>query len=386
MQAREHGTSLNWTAFSPPPQDLDLVRSRLALDPSRPMWALFTSSTDEVVSNEDWTSAFAHQHDWVERTVAYAASTPELDLVIRVHPNSGSSRSGGRNEEELRRFEELARRLPPNVRVVMPEDDVSSYSLMNLATVGLVFHSTVGLELAAKGKHVVVAGSGWIGDAPCVRRVRSDADYVDALDEARALPIGAVDPEIKRTAYRYAHALYFRRSIPFPLVRMSDPQNGEPAYTSLHDLAPGRDAGLDRAVRVVLGEEAAQPSPSLLDRGRTTEAEEAWFGLAPARPFSVLAFADELIEDETLLGAWSEAFSASDDVTLVIDTPAELTEALVGAVSRRGLDRDDAAELVAVPGRPDWVSAVLSRRDHGLDVPTAPADAAALRELVRSSR
>jgi hypothetical protein len=386
LLARERGTSLNWTAFSPPPQDLELVRTRLGLEASRPVWVLFTSSTDEVVSNEDWTAAFAQQHDWVERTVAYTASNPELDLVIRVHPNSGSSRSGGRNEEELRQFEELSLRLPPNVSLVMPEDDVSSYSLMNLATVGLVFHSTVALELAAKGKHVVVAGSGWIGDARCVRRVRSEADYAGVLDEARRLPVGAVDPEIKRTAYRYAHSLFFRRSVPFPLVRMLDPQNGEPAYTSLHDLAPGRDAGLDRAVCVVLGEESAQPTPSVLERDRTTEAEESWFGLAATRPLSVLAFADELIEDETLLGAWSEAFSAADAVTLVIDTPAELTEALVGAASGHGLDRDDAAELVAVPGRPDGVAAVLSRRDHGLDVPTAPVDPAALREFARSGR
>ena len=71
-----------------------------------------------------------------------------------------------------------------------------------------------------------------------------------------------------------------------------------------------------------------------------------------ARSRAVLAFADELVADPSLLGAWCEAFDGSDDITLVIYAPdwsAERAGETLGAVvAQAGLDGDDAADLLAL--------------------------------------
>jgi hypothetical protein len=123
-------------------------------------------------------------------------------------------------------------------------------------------------------------------------------------------------------------------------------------------------------------------------------------GPAPAgridgtRAFATLADADELSSRPELLAAYAAAFGADDDATLVIrvgDEP-EALERLQGAVAAAGLDGDDAADLLAVPGalRPHdlaaQVDAVLSA-----ELPEGPlaalpcaatAGTAALRRLV----
>ena len=71
-----------------------------------------------------------------------------------------------------------------------------------------------------------------------------------------------------------------------------------------------------------------------------------------ARTHAVLAFADEVVADPSLLSAWSDAFDGSDDVTLVIYapdcSPERAGERLGPAVARAGLDSEDAADLVAL--------------------------------------
>ncbi len=282
LRDRERGRNLGWRTFTPPPQPLGQVRAELGLEPGRPLWAVFTSSDDEVAAAPEWRSPFGTQQPWLERTVDYARRHPELDLVIRVHPNTGSHRSFGANASQLRDLEELGTRLPQNARMVMPDDELSSYSLMELADVGLVYISTVGLELACKGKTVVVAGSTVFSGVEFVRTVEDAEDYEELLDEVRT---GERDDprEIRRLAYRFAHGFFLRADIRFPLVRMPTPHTGELAYSSLDELAPGRDGSLDRIARIVLEGEPITAGPSEAQRART-DADERDFFLAPPAP------------------------------------------------------------------------------------------------------
>ena len=69
------------------------------------------------------------------------------------------------------------------------------------------------------------------------------------------------------------------------------------------------------------------------------------------RRSAVLAFADELIDDASLLHAWGAEFDGADDVTLVIRAPgwsAEDVQAKLGAlIAQVGLQDDDACDVLA---------------------------------------
>lgn len=384
MVDRQHGRDLPWKALSAPPQPLPEVRAQLGLSTQRPVWVLFTSSDDEVAGDEDWGSAFASQRAWIDRTIAYAAAHPELDLVVRIHPNTGSRRSTGVNRAQLAEMATLHENVPPNVRVIAPDDDLSAYSLMDLCTVGLVWVSTAGLELACKGKEVVVAASSPYSHCDFVRAVPDPDGYEALLDDLTALAPNAASATIRRGALRFAYGYFFRLSIGFPLVRMPDVHNGVLAYSSLEELLPGRDAGLDRCARILLDGEAVCPPPDADARARSTDAEDALLlGFGPRR-LTALAFAEELIADASLLQAWAAAFDGRDDATLVIHTLAEHAEALVAVVTQIGLDREDGPDLLALEADAATVAsidAVFSRLDVAGDLAAPRYDDASVRQL-----
>lgn len=284
LQARAEGRGLAWPAYSPPPQETTAMRARLGLSAARPLWALFTSSDDEVVALPDCQGAFGGQREWLHATIQWVARRPELDLVVRVHPNLGGKRSHGRNERQLAQMEALRATLPANVRLVMPDDPVSSYSLMELATVGLVYQSTVACEMAALGAIVNVAGASQVRGLPFVDTVVSEGDYHAMLDARRDTPAGFRSPEIRRLAYRFIYGLFVRLAFDFPLVSMAE--GGQVGFTfgSVADLAPGKHPSLDRIVSIVLDADPVCPLPTVADLMASDEDERAWFGLAGRPP------------------------------------------------------------------------------------------------------
>ena len=115
-------------------------------------------------------------------------------------------------------------------------------------------------------------------------------------------------------------------------------------------------------------------------RGRTQQgpaATKARMPLEGTRRTAVLAFADELIANPSLLRAWACEFDGSDEITLVIHAPdwsAQDVESKLGPlVTGAGLDGDDACDLLAhaVPASAQidarlaaGATAILSRRTH----------------------
>ncbi|MDX6688316.1 MAG: hypothetical protein QOF86_4444 [Baekduia sp.] len=386
MDDRGQGRGLSWKPFSSAPQPSEDVRARLGLRADRPVWVLFTSSDDEVSGDPDWRGAFPAQREWIARTIEHARANPQLDLVIRAHPNTGSKRSTGANRNQLDDLRALGEHLPPNVRMIEPGDDVSSYSLMDLCAVGLVWVSTVALELACKGKQVVVCAGNPVRGTSFVHTVGDPEGYEGVLASLLDVAPAAVSAAVRRDALRFAYTYFSRMRIAFPLVRMPNPHEGVLAYSRLEELAPGRDAGLDRCARIVLDGEPVCLPPTAEQRGRTTDAEDALLAGFGRRRLTALAFAEELIADTTLLEAWARAFDGRDDVTLVIDTPVAQTERLVAAVTRLGLDREDGPDLVALEAGADVlasVDAVFSRGGPPPALAGAPCyDDASLGRLV----
>jgi hypothetical protein len=384
LYERERGIGLNWKALTAAPQPVEEVRDALGLSVNRPAWVVFTSSDDEIVSEATWAGDFPSQRVWLERTIAFARAHPEIDLVVRVHPNTGSRRSTGANRRQLEQLAALRATLPPNARMVDAAEDISSYTLMELATVGLAYHSTVALELACKGKATVVAAGSAVTGLPFVHTVERAAEYEAMLEELAAIPAGATSPEVARLAHRFAYGMFFRLPLDFPLVSMPSPSVGVTQWTDLAQLRPGRDAALDRCARILLRGEQVCPPPGPEERARDYAMEVTWFGLR--RPFTALAFADEVIADAALLHTWAEAFPSGDLGTLIVQTPADATERLVAAVGRAGLDHEGGPDLVAVDaevGELGPVDAVLSRRERP-DVDAQrfdDASAAALRDF-----
>jgi hypothetical protein len=232
--------------------DVSRIKADLRLDHTRPLVVMFCNILwDSAVLGRDL--GFASMGDWVLDGIAWAASHPEVDLVIRIHPAEVGLTNHPTRERMSDHIAANVPALPPNVRVVPSEDPTSSYVLMDIASFGMVYTSTVGLELAARGVPVVVAadthyrGRGFTIDVSSPEAFRAAADAL-----LSAPPDGVEHARVRELARRYA-ALFFLR-FHNVLNAVSEDGRSRPRIrvTSAEDLDPGRDAALDRLVGGIL--------------------------------------------------------------------------------------------------------------------------------------
>jgi hypothetical protein len=220
------------------------VLESLGLDPSKPSWVLFTSSLDEAADLDTTNDVFASQYEWIATTLDFVRAHAGVQLVIRVHPNAGSKKSLGRNNQDLDYFESLQQNLPTNARIVSSTSTLGSYDLAMAADLGLMWRSTIGLEMSAMGRSVVRVGSGPLETADFINAPRTPTDYLSLLGQ-RADQKTMHDIQLAARAWRFAYVFFFRWSFGFPLVHQPKWYAGEMAYEKLDALAPGRDKALD---------------------------------------------------------------------------------------------------------------------------------------------
>jgi hypothetical protein len=249
------------TVFSSGLSGNSRILGDLGLDPHCRTWALFTSSLDEATDLEPLNEPFASQYDWIEATIQFVAARQDLQLVIRVHPNAGSQKSFGVNPQDLVYFDDLPSRLPQNVKLIPSTSKLSSYDLANAAVAGLVWRSTIGLEMAAMGRPVIRAAHGPMAYASFIQAPATAHSYIEGL--ARLLGLSAAaDLDLAVHAWRFAYAFYYRWSKPFPLVHQPNWYTGELAYHDLSELGAGKHPELDEICEIFTEQRSLHCGPN----------------------------------------------------------------------------------------------------------------------------
>lgn len=233
----------DWVKFHRKPEfDLDKIGCETGIDFSRPTIGLLTNVAWDAQLHYR-ANAFPNMMDWILKTIAFFASRPELQLLIRVHPAevTGTIPSRQRVTEEIEKAYPL---LPNNVFVIPPDSQVSTYVAMVQCNAALIYGTKMGVELSAIGIPVIVAGEAWVRGKGITHDAESEVEYFELL---RKLPFGRrLDEETRQRALKYAYHFFFRRMIPIDCMR---PSRGWPPFRvvirSLNDLAPGKSLGLD---------------------------------------------------------------------------------------------------------------------------------------------
>jgi hypothetical protein len=250
LEDRARGVGAHESYYERPEDDPDELRRLLELSGRERLVSLFTNVTwDSATIGHD--IGFASMFDWIEQAVRLAAER-ELVLVIRIHPAEG--RWGTREAVQETIVSRLGE-IPANVRFISAGEALSSYALLAISDLLLTYTTTVGLEAAARGKQVAVAGETHYRGRGFTVDISSPSELAHALDRAPTeLPANSVE-----LAMRYAHMFFFRAMIPFPLIEAQDgkvrrfPQ-------SAAALLPGADPHLDWICeRILDGEEFGLP-------------------------------------------------------------------------------------------------------------------------------
>jgi hypothetical protein len=188
------------------------LQAELGLDPEKPLVLVCTNVVGDslALDRQVFTEGMAH---WLQATVQHLADRPELELVVRVHP--GELLGAGHPSVDI--VQGALPQLPEHVRVIPPDSNLNTYDLIELAHVGLVYTTTVGMEMAMMGVPVIVAGQAHYRDKGFTYHPESMAEFLTALDELIAQPLGRrLAPDQVEMARRYAYRFFFEYPFPYP--------------------------------------------------------------------------------------------------------------------------------------------------------------------------
>jgi hypothetical protein len=151
--------------------------------------------------------------EWLERTILKFADREDTQLVIRVHP--GEKYTQGPSVAELVR--RTLPEIPEHIRLIAAEAKVNTYDLIEIADLGLVYTTTVGMEMAMSGIPVIATGHTHYRGKGFTLDPDSWQDYFDRLDEVLDSPADfALSNEQLRQVWHYAYCFFFEYPCPFP--------------------------------------------------------------------------------------------------------------------------------------------------------------------------
>lgn len=194
-----------------PAEGADVVRAKLSLD-ERPVVLLAAN----VIGDSLTLGRAAFTGDlstWLKRILRYFAEREDVQLVLRVHP--GERNLDGPSVADLVSAELPS--LPPHVRIIRAGDSINTYDLIELADLGLVYTTTVGLEMAMSGLPVIVAGKTHYRGKGFTLDPETWEDYFTVLDKTlQDLPKTRLTSDLVDTAWHYAYRFFFDYPQPFP--------------------------------------------------------------------------------------------------------------------------------------------------------------------------
>jgi len=242
LKSRWQGTR-DWIRFNDKPQeDLTLISRELGINFSRPTVGMLTNVMWDAQLHYR-ANAFPNMLEWVLQTIRYFGKRPDLQLLIRVHPAEVRGQLPSR-QPIIAEIKNAIQDLPSNVFLVPPESRISTYAAMTQTNAVIIYGTKTGVELTSLGIPIIVAGEAWIRNKGVTYDTSSPEEYFRMLD---ALPFREpLDEEVIRRGRKYAFHFFFRRMIP---IKCIEPTSGRVPYkitlSSLDDLLPGKDPGLD---------------------------------------------------------------------------------------------------------------------------------------------
>jgi hypothetical protein len=180
-------------------------------DPSKTNIAVFNSSLCEFYAFPEYkNSMFFNQIEVIRTFVKHFNFRNDLVFYLRIHPNLGVNK----NSTQMKEIYELSKESHSNLKIIMPEDAVDTYTLMINCDKVITFGSTVGAEANFHGKPSIL-----LGRAPYESL---DCSYIpDSFDELYRLIENDIAPKDKINSTKYGH-YWIKRSNRFKHYKLDD--------------------------------------------------------------------------------------------------------------------------------------------------------------------
>jgi hypothetical protein len=187
------------------------VRKSLGLD-DRPIVLLATNVIGDslTLGRQVFSDSMT---EWLERTVQYFANRPDVQLVARIHP--GEMITKGPSVADVVRKALPA--IPEHIHLIPADAKVNTYDIVEIADLGLVYTTTVGMEMAMSSIPVIVVGNTHYRNKGFTLDPESWDAYFELLNSifSHNGPTRLTKTQVEQ-AWNYAYRFFFEYPQPFP--------------------------------------------------------------------------------------------------------------------------------------------------------------------------
>lgn len=194
-----------------PAEGQAIIREKLRLS-DKPVVLLATNVLGDslTLGRNTYTKSMS---EWIIRTIQYFMERPEVQLVIRIHPGEALVKHGS----ILDLIKKTLPQLPAHIKLIEPLDEVNTYDLMDVADLGLVYTTTVGLEMALRGIPVVVTGKTHYRNRGFTHDPATWVEYFKLLNKLlSSIHETRLSEAQVALAWKYAYLFFFKYPLPFP--------------------------------------------------------------------------------------------------------------------------------------------------------------------------
>jgi hypothetical protein len=152
--------------------------------------------------------------EWITKTVQYFAKRTDVQLVVRIHPGEKIVPQAKSMGTVVR---EALPEIPGHIHVIGALDNINTYDLIEIASLGLAYTTTVGVETAMNGIPVISCGDTHYRDRGFSIDPNTWDEYFSTLENVLAdLPAHRLTEEQIAKAWNYAYRFFFEYPRPFP--------------------------------------------------------------------------------------------------------------------------------------------------------------------------
>ena len=192
------------------------LMQRFRLDSAKPTAVVFSQVLwDANLFYGD--DLFEDAGEWFIETVLAACANTAMNWLVKIHPANVWKRSYENITHEYTETVLIRREigdLPPHVKLIGSDDDMSTLSLFEHIDYGVTVRGTSGMELACFGKHCVTAGTGRYSGLGFTLDSTSREQYLQRLARLHTQP--AMNDEEALRAKWHAYAAFALR--PWPML------------------------------------------------------------------------------------------------------------------------------------------------------------------------
>lgn len=191
--------------------------------------------------------AFENIEEWVLHTIVFFAQNSEWQLIIKIHPAEVSKILPEARERicqvVLEKYDGM---LPDNIVIIDADAPVSVYELLEFVNLGIVYTTTVGLEMSCNRIPVITVADapyrnkGFTWDPVNVKEYEEQLKWFmsNTLDDK-------VLTKIERQAQKYFLLYYFIYMLPCPFHTYTYEEGGRLLIKGAEELLPGENDILD---------------------------------------------------------------------------------------------------------------------------------------------